>query len=330
MAERLTLSCYSCQFIFVSHQHADHMGGICGVLAMRSVNRKKPPLVVIGPSSLQRWLRVAVKVGVIGGHAPGGWARHSPQHKKENDDDALLAATLSFVLSKTLHAHNNTGPFWIPPRQQPRQPPPPMYAGNALPFGAHQPPPPPPPMYVTPPGAHPPPPPLYTTHGFYPPYSRPPGGASPTPPPPPPTQTQRLVASLGLSKLETVPVEHCPEASAIIVASNAAAGAPGGSGFGADFSLCYSGDCRPSPRLAQSARGVHVFIHEATFGKYFPCNTFRRLIAHTRLTFLLFQSGDGLGSHAVRKKHSTVSEGTALGVSQIRHDCFKPLFDYTH
>jgi ribonuclease Z len=156
-----------------------------------------------------------------------------------------------------------------------------MYAGNALPFGAHQPPPPPPPMYVTPPGAHPPPPPLYTTHGFYPPYSRPPGGASPTPPPPPPTQTQRLVASLGLSKLETVPVEHCPEASAIIVASNAAAGAPGGSGFGADFSLCYSGDCRPSPRLAQSARGVHVFIHEATFGKYFPCNTFRRLIAHT-------------------------------------------------
>ena len=281
MAERLTLSCYSCQFIFVSHQHADHMGGICGVLAMRSVNRKKPPLVVIGPSSLQRWLRVAVKVGVIGGHAPGGWARHSPQHKKENDDDALLAATLSFVLSKTLHAHKNTGPFWIPPRQQPRQPPPPMYAGNALPFGAHQPPPPPPPMYVTPPGAHPPPPPLYTTHGFYPPYSRPPGGASPTPPPPPPTQTQRLVASLGLSKLETVPVEHCPEASAIIVASNAAAGAPGGSGFGADFSLCYSGDCRPSPRLAQSARGVHVFIHEATFGNYFACNTFRRLIAHT-------------------------------------------------
>jgi ribonuclease Z len=54
------------------------------------------------------------------------------------------------------------------------------------------------------------------------------------------------------------------------------------------FSLCYSGDCRPSRRLATAARGVQVLVHEATFA-------------------------DDLSSHALRKRHSTVSE--ALRVS---------------
>ena len=85
-----------------------------------------------------------------------------------------------------------------------------------------------------------------------------------------------LCASLGLSRLEAVPVEHCPEASAVILA---------GSG---GFSLCYSGDCRPSRRLAAAARGVQVLVHEATFA-------------------------DDLRQHAERKRHSTVSE--ALRVS---------------
>jgi len=79
-----------------------------------------------------------------------------------------------------------------------------------------------------------------------------------------------------LSRLEAVPVEHCPEASAVILAH------PGG------FSLCYSGDCRPSRRLAAAARGVQVLVHEATFA-------------------------DDLRQHAERKRHSTVSE--ALRVS---------------
>ena len=54
------------------------------------------------------------------------------------------------------------------------------------------------------------------------------------------------------------------------------------------FSLCYSGDCRPSRRLAAAARGVQVLVHEATFA-------------------------DDLRQHAERKRHSTVSE--ALRVS---------------
>jgi|TARA_B110000238_G_scaffold16004_1_gene15637 hypothetical protein len=40
---------------------------------------------------------------------------------------------------------------------------------------------------------------------------------------------------------------------------------------------------------------VHVLephIPVRRFGKYFPFTTFRRLIAHTRLTFLFLQSGD--------------------------------------
>ena len=55
------------------------------------------------------------------------------------------------------------------------------------------------------------------------------------------------------------------------------------------FSLCYSGDCRPSRRLAAAARGVQVLVHEATFA-------------------------DDLQTHAERKRHSTVSE--ALRVAE--------------
>ena len=104
----------------------------------------------------------------------------------------------------------------------------------------------------------------------------------PPPPPPPPTlpplppPRHPLCLSLGLSRLEAVPVEHCPEASAVILAHKSG------------FSLCYSGDCRPSRRLATAARGVQVLVHEATFA-------------------------DDLSSHALRKRHSTVSE--ALRVS---------------
>lgn len=47
--------------------------------------------------------------------------------------------------------------------------------------------------------------------------------------------------------------------------------------------VAYSGDCRPSTRLADAARGVHVFVHEATFE-------------------------DDLASHAESKRHSTTSE----------------------
>ena len=42
-----------------------------------------------------------------------------------------------------------------------------------------------------------------------------------------------------------------------------------------------------------------TLLHTTTTGKYFPFTTFRRLIAHTRLTFILFQSGGRPGrAHA--------------------------------
>jgi hypothetical protein len=44
------------------------------------------------------------------------------------------------------------------------------------------------------------------------------------------------------------------------------------------------------------AKGVPFLLREgrrAGRGKYFPFTTFRRLIAHTRLTFIYFQSGSG-------------------------------------
>lgn len=67
-------------------------------------------------------------------------------------------------------------------------------------------------------------------------------------------------------------MRHCPDASAVILEH------PSGA-----MRLAYSGDCRPSTRLADAARGVHVFVHEATFE-------------------------DDLADHAESKRHSTTSE----------------------
>lgn len=78
-----------------------------------------------------------------------------------------------------------------------------------------------------------------------------------------------------MSRFEAVPVQHCPEAAAVILAH------PSG------WSLAYSGDCRPSRQLSAAARGVQVMIHEATFE-------------------------DDLADHAVSKRHSTSGEALAV------------------
>lgn len=81
----------------------------------------------------------------------------------------------------------------------------------------------------------------------------------------------------------SVPVAHCPHAFAVII---------DGTSFGR---VVYTGDCRPSKRLAQTACPVDVLIHEATFE-------------------------DGMEGEAVLKRHSTIGE--ALGVaSEMQAKC---------
>ena len=95
-------------------------------------------------------------------------------------------------------------------------------------------------------------------------------------------QQQRLTDDLHLSKCFCVPVPHCAQAYGVVVKSIDG------------WSLCYSGDCRPSSKLAAAARDCTVLIHEATFS-------------------------DGLEDDAVKKRHSTISE--ALGVGRDANAC---------
>ena len=95
-------------------------------------------------------------------------------------------------------------------------------------------------------------------------------------------QQQRLIDDLHLSKCFCVPVPHCAQAYGVVVKSIDG------------WSLCYSGDCRPSSKLAAAAKDCTVLIHEATFS-------------------------DGLEDDAVKKRHSTVSE--ALGVGRDANAC---------
>ena len=229
------------RFVFVTHHHPDHMAGLLGVLAARS--RNAPPLPVFGPSATARWLRRAVETGAVGERDRKTETSETsePWARSRRAIDEGLEKLVSFARTTSLYARDAGsfgGPFWIPPKPAQTTRFPPAEPRGSIGIG--------------------------TGIGFD------------VPPPPPPPPRHPLCASLGLSRLEAVPVEHCPEASAVILA---------GSG---GFSLCYSGDCRPSRRLAAAARGVQVLVHEATFA-------------------------DDLRQHAERKRHSTVSE--ALRVS---------------
>jgi ribonuclease Z len=95
-------------------------------------------------------------------------------------------------------------------------------------------------------------------------------------------QQQRLNDDLRLAQCFCVPVPHCAQAYGVVV--KAVDG----------WSLCYSGDCRPSSKLAAAARDCTVLIHEATFS-------------------------DGLEDDAIKKRHSTISE--ALGVGRDANAC---------
>lgn len=83
-----------------------------------------------------------------------------------------------------------------------------------------------------------------------------------------------LYESLGI-RVRTLPVTHCPEAYGVILDATS---------FGR---IVYSGDCRPSQKLALAGRGADVLIHEATFE-------------------------DGMEAEAALKKHSTIGEALSI------------------
>jgi len=86
----------------------------------------------------------------------------------------------------------------------------------------------------------------------------------------------KLHDDLGITYCAAIPVAHCRRSHAVVI---------DGTSFGR---VAYSGDCRPSDRFADAARGADLLIHEATFE-------------------------DGMEEDAVLKRHSTVGE--AIGVA---------------
>eukprot|EP00814_Leptocylindrus_danicus_P006352 CAMPEP_0116013760 /NCGR_PEP_ID=MMETSP0321-20121206/5906_1 /TAXON_ID=163516 /ORGANISM="Leptocylindrus danicus var. danicus, Strain B650" /LENGTH=854 /DNA_ID=CAMNT_0003483347 /DNA_START=113 /DNA_END=2678 /DNA_ORIENTATION=+ len=84
-------------------------------------------------------------------------------------------------------------------------------------------------------------------------------------------QIEKLSEDLGLSSCFCVPVSHCQHSYGVVI---------DGTSFG---KVAFSGDCRPSTRLALAAKGANLLIHEATFE-------------------------DELQEDAVLKRHSTVGE----------------------
>jgi len=96
-------------------------------------------------------------------------------------------------------------------------------------------------------------------------------------------RVKELAALTGLSRIEAIPVEHCRDAAAIVLAS------PSG------WSLAYSGDGRPSHNFANAAKHCMMMIHEATFD-------------------------DHLVQHALHKRHSTTSEAIHVALAaQVKY-----------
>lgn len=77
--------------------------------------------------------------------------------------------------------------------------------------------------------------------------------------------------NFGLARIKRVKVPHCWRSYATEIELTSG------------LRIAYSGDCRPSSDFAQQCQGVHLLIHECTFG-------------------------DDMGSHAKAKKHSTMGE----------------------
>ena len=86
---------------------------------------------------------------------------------------------------------------------------------------------------------------------------------------------RRLVSAFGWTGIQAAPVDHCPNAFAVVL---------DGTPFGR---LAYSGDCRPPRGRARLASPTDLLVHEATFE-------------------------DGMEDEAKMKKHSTVGEALSI------------------
>jgi ribonuclease Z len=86
-----------------------------------------------------------------------------------------------------------------------------------------------------------------------------------------------LLKSLSLKSVESVPVQHCYLSYGVVIETLDG------------FKVSYSGDCRPSSKLAKVGEGSDLLIHEATFR-------------------------DALIEEAREKNHSTVSEAIDVGL----------------
>lgn len=243
--------------VWISHHHPDHMLGVPGVLAARP--KHAPPLALVGPKALQEWIRRAPLPPVAArrphrfvhsrGLFAGGGGNGGPFRLPQCPPPRYNA--------QVTHPHR-WQPHHVPFQQLPFACPPPSY--HVGPFQQHL-------HMQTPMGAsmYPLPPPPAPPPAFHhpPTYTHVPSTLPPFP--------NSLAAELGLCRFEAVPVQHCPEAAALIL------------GHASGWSLAYSGDCRPSRQFSAAARGVQVMIHEATFE-------------------------DDLADHAVSKRHCTTGE----------------------
>jgi ribonuclease Z len=88
--------------------------------------------------------------------------------------------------------------------------------------------------------------------------------------------TDTLFRDLGITRIISVPVAHCPHSYAVVI---------DGTPFGR---VAYSGDCRPSLSFADAAIEADLLIHEATFE-------------------------DGMEDEATLKRHCTVGEALRVG-----------------
>ena len=98
-----------------------------------------------------------------------------------------------------------------------------------------------------------------------------------------PAAIAKLQQALGVTGCRAVPVAHCYHSYAVVL---------DGTCFGR---LVYSGDCRPTQKLAQAGQGADVLIHEATFE-------------------------DGMEAEAALKRHSTVGEALSIA-NQMQAKC---------
>ncbi len=93
-----------------------------------------------------------------------------------------------------------------------------------------------------------------------------------------------LNRKLGITSLLSVPVSHCYQSFGVVI---------DGTSFGR---LVYSGDCRPSERLAKVGHGADLLIHEATFE-------------------------NGMEEEALMKMHSTVAEALSVAKTMNAKAC---------